>query len=134
MEVETLPPYPKEVYIPTDVALRDSLSKVVSSDLRTCTETSGSAKAFVYLICSRASSSGPLKKASESRSRSCSLLGVLVSVSPHGPRFIDLVGLIVMSLTSLSPSSPKCVGMWERLPQEEPAEMKVMHRGWCADA
>ena len=38
MEVETLPPYPKEVYIPTDVALRDSLSKVVSSDLRTCTE------------------------------------------------------------------------------------------------
>lgn len=54
MEVETLPPYPKEVYIPTDVALRASLSKVVSSDLRTCTETSGSAKAFVYLICSRA--------------------------------------------------------------------------------
>ena len=35
-------------------------------------------------------------------SHACSLVGSLVSVGPYGPRLVDYVGFLVMSLTSLA--------------------------------
>jgi hypothetical protein len=35
----------------------------------------------------------------------CSLVVDSVSVSPHGPRLVDSVGFLVVSLTSLAPSN-----------------------------
>ena len=37
-------------------------------------------------------------------SHACSLVGSLVSVGPYGPRLVDPVGFLVMSLTPLDPS------------------------------
>ena len=37
-------------------------------------------------------------------SHECSLVGTPVSMSPHGPRLVNSVSFLVVSLTSLAPS------------------------------